>query len=158
MDWKNNVSWEDSVMISSRANGFQCADGDVGANAFAGRVANRLYQQQVGLKAARSSSVVKIPVNKPSRSITPQSNVSGPLFNSASSTKEDEEGGLLSVPTLDQCLDKFTEAEILGEDDLWYCPSCKEHQQASKQMTLWKLPKVWRRVEKVYMNILGSGS
>ena len=55
-------------------------------------------------------------------------------------------GSMLSVPTsLDQCLEKFTEAELLGEDDLWSCPSCQKHRQATKRMTLSKLPKVYDR-------------
>ncbi|KAI0666784.1 cysteine proteinase [Trametes maxima] len=44
--------------------------------------------------------------------------------------------------TLQDCLDEFTKEEKLGEDDLWYCPSCKKHQQATKRFDLWKLPDV----------------
>ena len=132
MDWKNHANMEGSVMVTSRVDGFHCVDGDPGAIAFAHRLAiNPQYQQQQ----------------------QPQQHASypGPLFQSASSSSSSHDdgdesgvgGGMLSVPTLDQCLEKFTEAEILGEDDLWYCPSCQEHRQAAKQMTLWKLPKVF---------------
>ncbi|KAF8318779.1 UCH-domain-containing protein [Clavulina sp. PMI_390] len=44
--------------------------------------------------------------------------------------------------TLEDCLDEFTREEVLGEDDLWYCPQCKKHQQATKQFQLWKIPDV----------------
>jgi hypothetical protein len=32
--------------------------------------------------------------------------------------------------------------EQLGEDDTWYCPSCKSHVQADKKLDLWALPEV----------------
>jgi len=37
-------------------------------------------------------------------------------------------------------LDEFTKEEQLGEDDLWYCPRCKKHQQATKRFDLWSVP------------------
>lgn len=42
--------------------------------------------------------------------------------------------------SLQDCLDEFTREEKLGEDDLWYCPRCKKHQQATKRFDLWKVP------------------
>lgn len=42
--------------------------------------------------------------------------------------------------TLDECLDEFERAEILSEQDMWYCPRCKEHRRASKKFDLWKTP------------------
>ena len=44
--------------------------------------------------------------------------------------------------TLDQCLDEFSKVEILGENDAWYCPSCKDFVQASKQFELWAAPDI----------------
>lgn len=44
--------------------------------------------------------------------------------------------------SLQDCLDEFTKEEKLGEDDLWYCPRCKKHQQATKKFDLWKVPDV----------------
>ncbi|KAJ7812757.1 hypothetical protein B0H14DRAFT_2856237 [Mycena olivaceomarginata] len=44
--------------------------------------------------------------------------------------------------SLQDCLDEFTKEEQLGEDDLWYCPRCKKHQQATKKFDLWKAPDV----------------
>ena len=44
--------------------------------------------------------------------------------------------------TIEDCLDEFTKEEQLGEDDLWYCPRCKKHQQATKNLQLWKVPDV----------------
>jgi hypothetical protein len=43
---------------------------------------------------------------------------------------------------LDDCLDEFTLEEQLGEDDLWYCPQCKKHQQATKKFEIWKVPDI----------------
>ncbi|KAF7308282.1 hypothetical protein HMN09_00676200 [Mycena chlorophos] len=44
--------------------------------------------------------------------------------------------------SLQDCLDEFTKKEQLGEDDLWYCPKCKKHQQATKKFDLWKAPDI----------------
>lgn len=41
-----------------------------------------------------------------------------------------------------ECLKLFTTTEKLGAEDLWYCPACKKHQQATKKFDLWSLPKV----------------
>jgi ubiquitin C-terminal hydrolase len=43
--------------------------------------------------------------------------------------------------TLDDCLKLFTQPEKLTADNPWYCPKCKKHQEAKKQIYLWKLPK-----------------
>ncbi|KAJ3557337.1 hypothetical protein NM688_g1526 [Phlebia brevispora] len=44
--------------------------------------------------------------------------------------------------SLQDCLEEFTKEEQLGEDDLWYCPQCKKHQQATKRFDLWSVPDV----------------
>lgn len=44
--------------------------------------------------------------------------------------------------TLDECLDEFEKAEVLSEQDMWYCPRCKEHRRASKKFDLWKSPDI----------------
>ncbi|KAI1338019.1 hypothetical protein F5Y15DRAFT_407897 [Xylariaceae sp. FL0016] len=44
--------------------------------------------------------------------------------------------------TLDECLDEFERDEVLSENDMWYCPSCKEHRRASKKLDLWKTPDI----------------
>ncbi|OQR77187.1 ubiquitin carboxyl-terminal hydrolase 4-like [Tropilaelaps mercedesae] len=41
-----------------------------------------------------------------------------------------------------ECLNLFTTTEKLGTEDLWYCPACKKHQQATKKFDLWSLPQV----------------
>lgn len=38
---------------------------------------------------------------------------------------------------LETCMATFTETEVLGEDNLWYCNVCKEHRAASKTMEIW---------------------
>ncbi|XP_013408956.1 ubiquitin carboxyl-terminal hydrolase 19 [Lingula anatina] len=44
--------------------------------------------------------------------------------------------------TLNQCLQLFTEPEVLSPEEAWYCPQCKQHREATKQMSLWKLPHI----------------
>ncbi|KAL8998480.1 MAG: hypothetical protein Q9188_006095 [Gyalolechia gomerana] len=44
--------------------------------------------------------------------------------------------------TLNDCLDEFGKAEILSENDAWYCPRCKEHRRASKTFELWTAPDI----------------
>ncbi|KAF9968378.1 CSN-associated deubiquitinating enzyme Ubp12 [Mortierella alpina] len=44
--------------------------------------------------------------------------------------------------TLEDCLNEYTREEQLGEEDLWYCPSCKKHQQATKKLDIWRLPDI----------------
>ena len=43
---------------------------------------------------------------------------------------------------LEECLDKFEQAEVLSQQDMWYCPRCKEHRRASKKFDLWKTPDI----------------
>lgn len=43
---------------------------------------------------------------------------------------------------LTECLKLYTSQEKLGVDDAWYCPRCKDHQQATKKFDLWMLPEV----------------
>uniref|UniRef100_A0A8C0HDT2 Ubiquitin carboxyl-terminal hydrolase 19 n=1 Tax=Chelonoidis abingdonii TaxID=106734 RepID=A0A8C0HDT2_CHEAB len=44
--------------------------------------------------------------------------------------------------TLGQCLNLFTKPEVLAPEEAWYCPKCKQHREASKQLMLWRLPNV----------------
>ncbi|KAI7993562.1 Ubiquitin carboxyl-terminal hydrolase 10 [Camellia lanceoleosa] len=44
--------------------------------------------------------------------------------------------------SLFSCLDAFLKEEPLGPDDMWYCPRCKEHRQATKKLDLWRLPDI----------------
>lgn len=44
--------------------------------------------------------------------------------------------------SLFSCLDAFLKEEPLGPDDMWYCPGCKEHRQATKKLDLWRLPEI----------------
>uniref|UniRef100_A0A8R1HMB1 ubiquitinyl hydrolase 1 n=1 Tax=Caenorhabditis japonica TaxID=281687 RepID=A0A8R1HMB1_CAEJA len=43
---------------------------------------------------------------------------------------------------LEETLNWFTTKEQLGEQDSWYCPQCKKHERATKQLDLWKLPEI----------------
>ncbi|XP_058105702.1 ubiquitin carboxyl-terminal hydrolase 8-like isoform X1 [Magnolia sinica] len=40
------------------------------------------------------------------------------------------------------CLEAFLREEPLGPEDMWYCPCCKMHRQASKKLDLWRLPEI----------------
>ncbi|KAK3228187.1 hypothetical protein Dsin_008049 [Dipteronia sinensis] len=44
--------------------------------------------------------------------------------------------------SLFSCLDAFLTEEPLGPEDMWYCPRCKEHRQATKKLDLWMLPDI----------------
>uniref|UniRef100_A0A2P2M494 Ubiquitin carboxyl-terminal hydrolase n=4 Tax=Rhizophora mucronata TaxID=61149 RepID=A0A2P2M494_RHIMU len=44
--------------------------------------------------------------------------------------------------SLYKCLEAFLREEPLGPDDMWYCPNCKKHRQASKKLDLWRLPEI----------------
>ncbi|KAF8916239.1 hypothetical protein CPB85DRAFT_1374694 [Mucidula mucida] len=57
-------------------------------------------------------------------------------------SQEAAKGTVTKGISLQDCLDEFTKKEQLGEDDLWYCPQCKKHQQATKKFDLWKVPDV----------------
>ena len=47
------------------------------------------------------------------------------------------------IPTsLEDCFHHFSKTEILDESNSWYCNVCKEHRQAQKTVTLWRLPEV----------------
>lgn len=39
--------------------------------------------------------------------------------------------------SLYDCLKSFSTPEVLSDQDLWYCPRCKEHKQATKTIQLW---------------------
>ncbi|XP_071960170.1 ubiquitin carboxyl-terminal hydrolase 19-like [Antedon mediterranea] len=45
-----------------------------------------------------------------------------------------------SVTTLVHCIDLFTRPEKLSKEEAWYCPKCKEHREATKEMSIWRLP------------------
>jgi ubiquitin carboxyl-terminal hydrolase 4/11/15 len=43
---------------------------------------------------------------------------------------------------LEECFEETSKAEILTEDNAWYCPNCKERRLASKQLQLWTVPDI----------------
>nr|KYP43604.1 Ubiquitin carboxyl-terminal hydrolase 8 [Cajanus cajan] len=59
------------------------------------------------------------------------------VFKSSFLTKRPQE----SV-SLYKCLEAFLQEEPLGPEDMWYCPGCKKHRQASKKLDLWRLPEI----------------
>lgn len=42
-----------------------------------------------------------------------------------------------STISLYDCLKSFSTPEVLSDQDLWYCPRCKEHKQATKTIQIW---------------------
>lgn len=42
-----------------------------------------------------------------------------------------------STVSLYDCLRNFSSPEVLGDQDLWFCPRCKEHRRATKTIQLW---------------------
>ncbi|XP_021720584.1 ubiquitin carboxyl-terminal hydrolase 8-like [Chenopodium quinoa] len=46
------------------------------------------------------------------------------------------------IVSLYRCLEAFLKEEPLGPEDMWYCPGCKQHRQASKKLDLWRLPEI----------------
>ncbi|KAJ3008777.1 UNVERIFIED_CONTAM: CSN-associated deubiquitinating enzyme Ubp12 [Siphonaria sp. JEL0065] len=43
---------------------------------------------------------------------------------------------------LDDCLKEFMKEEIMGDEDTWYCPGCKEHKKIKKKLDVWSVPDV----------------
>lgn len=54
---------------------------------------------------------------------------------------DQEEAAKFSQCTIDECIRLFTCPEKLTSENPWYCSKCKKHQEATKQMSLWRLPK-----------------
>ncbi|CAH2354787.1 ubiquitin carboxyl-terminal hydrolase 12 [[Candida] railenensis] len=44
-----------------------------------------------------------------------------------------------STVSLYDCLANFSSPEVLGDQDLWYCPRCQDHKQATKTIQLWSI-------------------
>ncbi|SCU95971.1 LAFA_0G03488g1_1 [Lachancea sp. 'fantastica'] len=44
--------------------------------------------------------------------------------------------------TIEDCLNLFSKPEVLGTADSWFCPRCREHRQATKQIQLWDTPEI----------------
>lgn len=42
-----------------------------------------------------------------------------------------------STVSLYDCLRNFSTPEVLGDQDLWYCPNCKDHKRATKTIQVW---------------------
>ncbi|GEQ67154.1 hypothetical protein JCM33374_g817 [Metschnikowia sp. JCM 33374] len=42
-----------------------------------------------------------------------------------------------STISLYDCFKNFSTPEVLGEQDLWYCPRCRDHKRATKTIQLW---------------------
>jgi ubiquitin C-terminal hydrolase len=45
-------------------------------------------------------------------------------------------------PSIDDCFESFRLPEVLDKNNLWYCPRCKVHVQASKKIEIYKVPPI----------------
>jgi ubiquitin C-terminal hydrolase len=53
--------------------------------------------------------------------------------------EDDEDEGPVK---LTECFEEFSKKEELEAGNEWYCPCCKKHFQATKQMTIYKAPEI----------------
>ncbi|KAJ3088386.1 ubiquitin carboxyl-terminal hydrolase [Quaeritorhiza haematococci] len=44
--------------------------------------------------------------------------------------------------SLRDCLNEYMKEELLGEEDTWYCPRCKQHQRIKKKIDIWTVPEI----------------
>ena len=56
--------------------------------------------------------------------------------------KDEDENAKKGETTLQDCFKLFEEPETLGEDNAWFCPTCKDFVLARKQMLIYKAPKI----------------
>ncbi|EFP82394.2 S-formylglutathione hydrolase [Puccinia graminis f. sp. tritici CRL 75-36-700-3] len=56
--------------------------------------------------------------------------------------EQNKKSGAAGELTIEECFKDFSKPEKLGSEDKWYCPRCKNHVQATKQMQIWKVPDI----------------
>ena len=55
------------------------------------------------------------------------------------------------------CINEFLSPEVMSADDGWFCPQCKTHRDAIKQLNIWSLPQVLiLHVKRFGFNPLGN--
>jgi ubiquitin carboxyl-terminal hydrolase 4/11/15 len=59
-----------------------------------------------------------------------------------STQESNKDAGAVREATVYDCLKLFAQPERLRKGDAWYCGGCKKHQQATKELNLWRLPKI----------------
>lgn len=50
--------------------------------------------------------------------------------------------GVFQKVLLSQCLDLFTETELLDDDNKWHCPNCQKFTKLTKKITITRFPRV----------------
>ncbi|TPX65038.1 hypothetical protein SpCBS45565_g05446 [Spizellomyces sp. 'palustris'] len=55
---------------------------------------------------------------------------------------EAKRNGPKKVITLQDCFDEYRKEEVLGDDNSWYCPQCKEHRPTKKKLDIWTVPEI----------------
>lgn len=63
-----------------------------------------------------------------------------------------------SNPTLLQCLELFSEKEVLSSENMWFCPQCQEKKQAEKTIRLYYVSKYLIFHLKRFKSVEGSKS
>jgi len=71
-------------------------------------------------------------------------------MTNASGNEED------ATPMLEECLALFSEAEVLLPGQEWFCPHCKAHVCATKQLGVWRWPSVLIIHFKRFYHLQGS--
>ena len=74
-----------------------------------------------------------------------------PYFNNSSVTVNVN-------PDLIQCIELFSEKEVLSSENMWFCPVCEEKKQAEKTMKLFYVSKYLIFHLKRFKNVEGSNS
>lgn len=71
-------------------------------------------------------------------------------------SSDDAEGGGRRRVSIDACLDKFIEREVMPDEETWFCPACKEHKSPIKKFDLWATPEILIVQLKRFQYIPGS--
>lgn len=64
------------------------------------------------------------------------------IYSSISLPLPTEKNRVTGTIKLEDCIEKFMEAEQLDERDAYYCPSCRRHVCALKLIALWSVPDI----------------
>lgn len=69
--------------------------------------------------------------------------VEGPLIEDPEMLERTKtSSGKKKALSIEDCLRDLRTPELLGEDDMWRCPDCKDFRQATKTMQIWKAPDI----------------
>eukprot|EP00899_Mesostigma_viride_P022823 jgi/Mesvir1/3725/Mv15003-RA.2 len=111
----------------------------VAARASALEASSHVYHSSTRLRPASDCLYIMVVWHKPALALYDVSRLDKPReHTSVAATRNSREAE--PAFSLYACVEAFLKEEPLGKDDMWYCPQCKDHRQASKKFDLWKLP------------------